>query len=226
MAVEVQRVKDRFKAKYGTVSLSNQRLDALAAKLAPKIADDAEDGVIDGELDDLNEMYPFLEMKKAEDRAVNDKKKQQQEQQNPNQDSNTNNQNSNEQNQPQLTPEQEAFLKLVDQRLAPVTQKLNALEQQQQGQTLVQKRETLLKEGKALGIPDFTLELIPVTEETNVTEVLQGVGEKYKEFAKQNKLAAFGNDAPPSGQPKNPNEVSGDMKAYLAAKKPATETGK
>lgn len=73
MAVEKSKVVDRYKALFGSVGLSATRLDAMAAKLAGKIADDADDDAIDAELNDLNEVYPFTEIKKNDDRATNDK---------------------------------------------------------------------------------------------------------------------------------------------------------
>jgi hypothetical protein len=146
MAVDKERVKARFKEKFKTVALSNQRLDAIADKLAPKIVDDAEDGVIDAELDFLNDLHPdgaFLVMQKADDKSVNDKKKQTSNNQSNN--SEQNNQQQNQQNQ-----EQNDLSKLiaaaVSQAVAPLSEKLNALESEKQQATiqqLVEKHEKL-----------------------------------------------------------------------------------
>ncbi len=71
--VEKSRVTARYKALFGSVGLSATRLDAMAAKLSAKIADDADDDAIDAELNDLNEVYPFAEIKKNDDRLANEK---------------------------------------------------------------------------------------------------------------------------------------------------------
>lgn len=55
----------KFKAKYPDVNLSKKRLDALADKLASKITDENE---IDAKLDELNEMLPFADIAKQDDK--------------------------------------------------------------------------------------------------------------------------------------------------------------
>lgn len=60
-----QKIIARLKAKYSGVNLSNARLDAIAAKLESKITDEND---IDARLDELNEIFPFADIAKQDDR--------------------------------------------------------------------------------------------------------------------------------------------------------------
>lgn len=61
-----QKIIARLKEKFSGVNLSNTRLDAIADKLAPKITDENQ---IDAKLDELNEILPFAEIAKQDDRV-------------------------------------------------------------------------------------------------------------------------------------------------------------
>ena len=69
MAVKPEQIKVRVKAKYPNANLSTKRLDALAAKLATKPADDADDAAIDLVLEDFNGILSFEEIAKEDDRV-------------------------------------------------------------------------------------------------------------------------------------------------------------
>lgn len=56
----------RLKAKFSGVNLSKTRLDQIADKLASKITDENE---IDGKLDELNDIMPFADIAKQDDRV-------------------------------------------------------------------------------------------------------------------------------------------------------------
>ena len=73
MAIPVDRVTARYKELFGSVGLPKTRLNAIAAKLAERFEEDATDEDIDNELNAQNEIYPFSEIKKAEDRAVSER---------------------------------------------------------------------------------------------------------------------------------------------------------
>jgi hypothetical protein len=64
MAVEAIKIKERLKAKFPGVNLSKQRQDAIAEKLAPKLEEDG----IDAKLDELNELLPFADIAKQDDK--------------------------------------------------------------------------------------------------------------------------------------------------------------
>ncbi len=59
------KIIERIKAKFTGVNLSKARLDEIAAKLEGKISEESE---IDSKLDDLNEMFPFADIAKQDDR--------------------------------------------------------------------------------------------------------------------------------------------------------------
>ena len=68
MAVKPEQIKARLKAKYPKANLSTKRVDALAAKLCLKPADDADDDAIDAVLEAANEIVSFEDIAKDDDR--------------------------------------------------------------------------------------------------------------------------------------------------------------
>ena len=68
MAVPEQRIKARLKALYPKANLSQKRIDAYAAKLALKLADDADEATIDQIINDYNEVIDFEAVAKEDDR--------------------------------------------------------------------------------------------------------------------------------------------------------------
>jgi hypothetical protein len=69
MAVSVEKIKARLKALFPKANLSTKRLDAYAAKLAPKPADDADDTAIDAIITDYNEVIDFEAVAKEDDKT-------------------------------------------------------------------------------------------------------------------------------------------------------------
>lgn len=69
MAVTPEQIKARLKAKYPKANLSQKRIDAIAAKLAPKPADGATDEDIDGVLENANDFMSFEDIAKEDDRV-------------------------------------------------------------------------------------------------------------------------------------------------------------
>lgn len=68
MAVAPEKIKARLKALFPKANLSTKRLDAYAAKLAPKPADDADDEAIDVIIKDYNEVIDFETVAKEDDK--------------------------------------------------------------------------------------------------------------------------------------------------------------
>lgn len=60
-----EKIIARLKAKYSGVNLSQKRMDAIADKLAAKITEESE---IDGKLDELNDIMPFADIARDDDR--------------------------------------------------------------------------------------------------------------------------------------------------------------
>lgn len=69
MAVDVKRIKERLKALFPKANLSQKRLDAIAAKLAQKPADDADDTAVDAVINDFNDVISFEDIAKEDDRV-------------------------------------------------------------------------------------------------------------------------------------------------------------
>lgn len=68
MAVQIQAVKDRIKALFPKTNLTQQRLTAIAGKLAQKPADDADDDAIDQVINDFNDVMSIEDIAKNDDR--------------------------------------------------------------------------------------------------------------------------------------------------------------
>jgi hypothetical protein len=69
MAVKPEIIKARLKALFPKANLSQKRLDALAAKLAPMPADNADDAAVDAVLNQANDFMSFEEIAKEDDRV-------------------------------------------------------------------------------------------------------------------------------------------------------------
>ena len=69
MAVKPEIIKARLKVLYPKANLSTKRLDALAAKLSPMPADDADDAAVDVILNQANDFNSFEEIAREDDRV-------------------------------------------------------------------------------------------------------------------------------------------------------------
>jgi hypothetical protein len=69
MAKTPEIIKARLKALFPKANLSQKRLDAYAAKLAPKPADDADDAAVDAIINDYNEVIDFVAIAQEDDRT-------------------------------------------------------------------------------------------------------------------------------------------------------------
>lgn len=69
MAVDKVKVIARLKALFPKANLSQQRLDAIADKLAKKPADDADDTAIDAVINDFNDVLSIEDIAKGDDRT-------------------------------------------------------------------------------------------------------------------------------------------------------------
>ena len=67
MAVKPEIIKARLKALFPKANLSQKRIDAYAAKLAPKPADDADETAIDAIITDYNDVIDFEAVAKEDD---------------------------------------------------------------------------------------------------------------------------------------------------------------
>lgn len=69
MAVTPEKIKARLKALFPKANLSKERLDAIAARLATKPADDADDAAVDEVLNNANDFMSFEDIAKEDDRV-------------------------------------------------------------------------------------------------------------------------------------------------------------
>jgi hypothetical protein len=69
MAVKPEIIKARLKALFPKANLSQKRLDAIAAKLAPMPADDADDAAVDAVVNQANDFNSFDEIAREDDRV-------------------------------------------------------------------------------------------------------------------------------------------------------------
>lgn len=67
MAVKPEIIKARLKVLFPKANLSQKRLDAYAAKLAPKPADDADEAAVDAIITDYNDVIDFEAVAKEDD---------------------------------------------------------------------------------------------------------------------------------------------------------------
>lgn len=69
MPVKPEIIKARLKALFPKANLSQKRLDAIAAKLAPMPADDADDAAVDAVVNQANDFNSFDEIAREDDRV-------------------------------------------------------------------------------------------------------------------------------------------------------------
>lgn len=69
MAVKPEIIKARLKVLFPKANLSQKRIDAIAAKLAPMPADDADDAAVDAILNQANDFNSFEEIAREDDRV-------------------------------------------------------------------------------------------------------------------------------------------------------------
>lgn len=197
MAVEKSKVVARYKSLFGSVGLSATRLDAIAAKLASKIADESDDDVIDAELNNLNDVYSFSDIKKNDDRTANDKHNQQRK--------------KDEEVEPEDTTEIGKLRKMV----SGLTETVTALKESKQQESIAQR---FAGDPRLKGIPEMMLKgRTPKTDEEFDAKVDE-LAQDYKAFAEKNKLDILGDDIPLSGDATGAKGKVKEISAEEAAK--------
>lgn len=204
MAVQDKaRVRTRLVGLYPTVAgFTSERLDALAAKL--KATDESTDEDIDTELTSINDngMFTFEQIKKEDDRVRNEIAKAKK----PAAAS------TKTEDDPDETPN-EALMREFRELKESIAQK----DAQEQKQSLANKfkADARLKNVPASWIKNN----IPQSEEDYETAV-ESLSKDFSDFATENKLETFTNDAPPAGAGKKQGEkeqVSMDDAKNIAA---------
>lgn len=131
MALPKAKVKERLKAKFPGVNLSQKRIDAIADKL--KLPEDADDDAIDERLDELNDVFTFADMARNDDRARTEeaerKKKEQQDNPTPKPS------NDDPKPAPKTDSDQPDIAKIVAAAIAPLMQEVASLKAGKVGDT-------------------------------------------------------------------------------------------
>lgn len=182
MAVEAAKIKARLRALFPKANLSTKRLDEISAKLAKKPEDGATDAQIDEVLNDYNDngAMTFEEIAKADDkiRTLEAKKPEPK---------------TDEPKTDEPDPNEPAWFKLYREAQ---DEKFNKLQQQNTQQTISQK---FAADKRLKGIPEFMFKGYVPTKDEDYEAAIEGLIEVYKPFAEKNKLSAFGDDFPGSG---------------------------
>lgn len=186
MAIEKEKVITRYKALFGSVGLSQTRLDEISAKLALKMADEATDEDIDARLNEQNDIYPFAEIKKHDDRILNEK------------------------NNPNKKPDKvEKVEKKEEEEAVPswaksLLEKVEGLENAKKTESITEKFK---KDERLKGIPEFAFKGRIPKDEESYEEAVTELATDFKAFAEKAKLSNYGLDTPPNGEGKPAGDV-------------------
>jgi hypothetical protein len=208
----------KFKAKFPAVTLSNKRLDEIADRLSKKVTNEEE---IDAKLDEMNELLPFADIQKSDDkiRDLNGKLKTATQPATTSQDQST---STTTQDNADDTP---AWAKALVESNQQLAQKLAVMEKEKNQQSMLQKigaheklktipesRRNILLKGRALPEKDEDLETF-----------VDGFKADYDAFVtEENNEGLINGHKPAGGGSSGPKPgISSDMKEYLAAKKTA-----
>lgn len=189
MAVEKSKITARYKAIFGSVGLSATRLDAIAVKLAAKMADESNDDAIDAELNDLNEVYPFSEIKKNDDRTSNDK--------------NNPNKRKEDDNVVEKKDEPKNEMEKLMQMVTGLTQTVSSLQQQNIGKTRKEQAASRLAKFPKEMKEDLLIDIdsMNFSDDEAFNSFIERKEETFKTIVDKGKLNAFnGEDAPPGSE--------------------------
>jgi hypothetical protein len=209
----------KFKAKFPAVTLSNKRLDEIADRLSKKVTNEEE---IDAKLDEMNELLPFADIQKSDDkiRDLNGKLKATTTKDPTSQDQSTSTTKKEGEN-----VDDNSGLGQLAQELKLMREELSNMKKKELQQTMLQKigaheklkaipesRRNILLKGRALPEKDEDLETF-----------VDGFKADYDAFVtEENNEGLINGHKPAGGGPSGPKPgISSDMKEYLAAKKTA-----
>lgn len=179
MAVSQDKIKERLKALFPKANLSKQRLDAIAAKLAPKPEDDATDDQVDEIINDYNDVMDFEQIARDDDRirTLEAARKQKPA--------------TKSEEDPKIDDDTPAWAKALQQEIA-------SLKAERAKETIVQRFNS---DPRVKDIPEFIRKgYIPQNEDDFEAKVIE-LSNEYKGFAEKNKIQAYPNDVPANGTP-------------------------
>lgn len=154
------KILARLKEKFPGVNLSKKRLDAIADKLTPKIKEESE---IDAKLDDLNDVLPFADMAKEDDKIrtleakLKEKDKPKPTEKPAGEDEDTEEETQEEQSKPK--PKKKSANSEVLAMLQEMRQELQGLKAEKMKGSMQSKRKEKLKD-----VDESFYDMIPVPE--------------------------------------------------------------
>lgn len=185
-----QKIIERLRAKFQGVNLSTARVEAIASKLDAKIT---EEDQIDGKLDELNEIFPFADMAKEDDRlrTLEAKAKEKEEE---------SKKNSEEDNKIKTSED-----KKTDD---PVL----ALLQEMKGEIAALKSDKVVTSRKSVAVEKFKdapeafkndlledLNMISFTDDNHFNTYIERKEKAFADFKQAQSEAGLGNDKPSRG---------------------------
>lgn len=184
MVKDRARVRARVAALFPKAGhLSQKRIDAIADRL--ESTDESTDEEIDAELTEINNkgVDSLEDIAKNDDRIATLEKK-----------SKKSEDPKKEEEEPE--DDKDPVAKLTKQVAALAAQ----LEKQESEKSKQSLAERFKKDDRLKGIPEFMLKRSVPADEDSYEEAVASLSEEYKAFATEQKLPAFGNDAPPAGE--------------------------
>lgn len=188
MAVKPEVIKARLKALFPKANLSQKRLDAYAAKLAPKPADDADDEAVDAIINDYNEIIDFEAVAKEDDRVRTleaDKKKA--EDAAAKKGKGAKKEEEEEEEEVKVDDDAPAYVKAMFAKLDKVTSELDSIKTGNVMQTKKQTATQLFDKSEILkGLKDTLkpkwIERIDVNSETPIEDQIKELETEYSEL--------------------------------------------
>lgn len=210
--------KVRLKAKYPGVNLSTKRLDAIADRLHKKFPDLTDEADHDQKLDDLNELQPFDELAKQDDRLRTLENKPKEKEEPKREDPPT------EGKPKEPRPE---WLQLILDQNAALAERLNGIEREKSQTTISKKIDDLAKE-KKIPASYYQKRKMPEKEE-DIQSFIDEAATDYEVMRQELKDEGFQQSKrPPLGNPESDgnDKISPMMRDHLERQKQVEETKK
>jgi len=190
MAVKPEVIKARLKALFPKANLSQKRLDAFAAKLAPKPADDADDTAVDAIINDYNDVIDFVAVAQEDDRTRTleaDKKKAEEASANKGGNGGKKDEEEEEQEPEGMTPFEKRMLK----EFGALKSDLDSIKTGNVLQTKKQTASQLFEKSDVLkGLKDTLkskwIDRINVDSETSIEDQIKDLETEYSELVQVN----------------------------------------
>lgn len=188
------KVKAQLKTKFPGVNLSKERLDAIADKLSAKITEESE---IDGKLDELNDLYPFADIAKNDDRERTKKAVQP---------------------KPPKTPDQDENEPDLKAMFAELKSKLETMEKEKQTNKL---QETLLKKVSEKKIPASFVKGRTIESEDQLDSVLAEIETDFTAVKQELVNQGFSQSTTPIGgqAAKKDDQIDAEIKGFFTKNK-------